>query len=117
MTVERDLIITIVNKGYSDYVVDAARDAGARGSTILHGRGSTAEKNQFMGISLQDEKDIVLTLVVRTDKKKIMEAIADRTDLNAEGRGFCFSRPVNDDVGVNAETSNTAQKTQKKAAK
>ena len=29
MTIERDLIITIVNKGYSDYVVDAARDAGA----------------------------------------------------------------------------------------
>lgn len=117
MTVERDLIVTIVNKGYSDYVVDAARDAGARGSTVLHGRGSTGEKNQFMGISLQDEKDIVLTLVVRSDKKKIMGTIAERTNLNAEGRGFCFSMPVNDVVGVNAETSNKGMAKKKKNTK
>lgn len=117
MTVERDLIITIVNKGYSDYVVDAARDAGARGSTILHGRGTSGEKTQFMGISLQDEKSIVLTLVKRTEKKKIMAAIAERTSLNVEGRGFCFSMPVNDVVGVNAETSERPNKKDKTVTK
>ena len=111
MTVERDLIITIVNKGYSDYVVDAAREAGARGSTILHGRGTSGQVNQFMGVSLQDEKSVVLTLVKRTEKKKIMEAIAERTNLNIEGRGFCFSMPVNDVVGVNAETHEPNKKT------
>ena len=116
MTVERDLIITIVKKGYSDYVVDAARDAGARGSTILHGRGTSGEKNQFMGITLQDEKSIVLTLVKRTEKTKIMKAIAERTNLDSEGRGFCFSMPVNDVVGVNAETSDKAAKNTKKSA-
>lgn len=113
MTIERDLIITIVNKGYSDYVVDAARDAGARGSTILHARGTSGQKEQFLGISLGDEKSVVLTLVPRTDKKKIMEAIAERTNLNAEGRGFCFSMPVNDVVGVNAETCPTPNKKKK----
>ncbi len=117
MTVERDLIITIVNKGYSDYVVDAAREAGARGSTIIHGRGTSGQKQEFMGVSLQDEKSVVLTLVKRTEKKKIMEAIAERTNLNVEGRGFCFAMPVNDVVGVNAETHEPKPKRAKKSTK
>ena len=117
MTVERDLIITIVNKGYSDYVVDAAREAGARGSTIIHGRGTSGQKNEFMGVSLQDEKSVVLTLVQRTEKKKIMQAISERTNLNVEGRGFCFSMPVNDVVGVNAETHVLEKKNKKQSKK
>ncbi len=110
MTVERDLIITIVDRGYSDYVVDAAREAGARGSTILHGRGTSGEKAQFMGVSLQSDKSIVLTLVKRTDKNQIMQAISERAGFNEEGRGFCFSMPVNDVVGINAETSERNKK-------
>lgn len=96
-----DLIITIVEKGHTDFVVDAARDAGATGSSILHARGTSPHENEsFMGISLQPEKDIVLTLVKREDKKSIMNTIAIRTNLNTEGKGICFSLPVNEVMGI-----------------
>ena len=46
-----------------------------------------------------------------------MEAIAERTNLNVEGRGFCFAMPVNDVVGVNAETHEPKPKKAKKSTK
>ena len=42
-----------------------------------------------------------------------MQAISERTNLNVEGRGFCFSMPVNDVVGVNAETHVLEKKNKK----
>ena len=109
-----DLIITIVDLGHSDYVVDAAKDAGASGSTILHAKGANPHnKESFLGISLQSEKEIVLTLVKRENKKSIMNTIAIRTNLNREGNGFCFSLPVNDVVGI-SRMQNMERKTVKK---
>lgn len=112
-----DLILTIVERGHADFVVDAARDAGATGSSILHGIGTTPQDQvSFLGVSLQPEKDMVLTMVKREDKKSIMNTIALRTNLNTEGKGICFSLPVDDVMGI-SRMQNLARKSRKKPQK
>ncbi len=98
-----ELIISIIGRGHADYIIDATREAGATGGTIIHGRG-TVDKisdSSFMGISIQPEKDIVLTLVKSTLKKNVMKAISENLNLTGkEGHGITFSLPVTHAVGV-----------------
>ena len=70
-----DMVIAIVGRGFSDYVVSAARDAGATGATIIYGRGTSDEDAQVMGILLQPEREAVLIVVKHEERKKIMQAI------------------------------------------
>jgi len=98
---EFDLIITIVNRGFDDVVMDAARSAGATGGTVLNARGAGVhEAEKFFGISIQPEKDLILILAKREDKKQIMHAIRNEVGLNKEGRGLSFSMPVEDVCGI-----------------
>ena len=95
-----DLIVAIIGRGFADYIVSSARDAGATGATILYGRGTADADKQVLGISLQPEREVVLILVKKDDRRKIMQAISDKTSLMEEGRGLCFSLPVSDVYGL-----------------
>lgn len=89
-----DMVIAVVGRGYSDYVVSAAREAGATGATIIYGRGTSEKDAQVMGILLQPEREVVLVVVKHAEKNKIMKAIVDKTSVIEEGRGVCFSMPI-----------------------
>ena len=95
-----DLIIAIVGRGFSDYVVSAARDAGATGATIIYGRGTADSDMQVMGISIQPEREVVMILVKHKERHKIMREIVDKTSVIEEGRGICFSLPVTHVYGL-----------------
>ena len=96
-TNENDLIVCIINRGYADYVVDASRDAGATGATILYGRSSVkGEEIELNGINIQAEKEVVLIVVDKKIRKKVMQEISDRTHPTEKGNGIVFSLPVND---------------------
>lgn len=96
-----DLIITIVNSGYSDAVMDAARSAGARGGTILYARGSVGEEmKRFFGVTIDPEKEVILILISREKRAATMKAIAEAAGLKTDGRGMSFSVPVDDVVGI-----------------
>jgi len=97
---EYDLIIAVIGRGFADYVVSAARDAGATGATILYGRGTADADKHVMGISLQPERETILILVKKSERRKIMQEIADKTSLLEEGRGLCFSLPVDEVYGL-----------------
>lgn len=97
---EYDLVVAIIGRGFADYVVSSARDAGATGATILYGRGTADSDKYVLGISIQPEREVVLILVKKTERRKIMEAISEKTTLMEEGRGFCFSIPVSEVYGV-----------------
>ena len=97
---EHDLIVAIIGRGFADYVVSAAREAGATGATIIYGRGTADADKQVMGISLQPEREIVLILVHKNERRKIMQEIAEKTSLMEEGRGLCFSLPVSQVYGI-----------------
>ena len=61
---KHELIICIVNNGFTDLVMDAARKEGARGGTIFHGRGTgNPDMEKFFGFSISPEKEIIIILV------------------------------------------------------
>ncbi len=98
---EHSLVITIVNRGYSDQVVESAASAGARGGTVLHARGAGREEaEKFFGITIQPEKEVVLILVRRELKHAVMQEICKAAGLSTPGHGFSFSLPVDDVLGM-----------------
>ncbi|MFA5421631.1 MAG: P-II family nitrogen regulator [Bacilli bacterium] len=98
---EHELIICIVNNGFTDLVMDAARSQGARGGTIFHGRGtSNPDMERFFGISISPEKEIVIILVLKDIKELVLKAINKAAGFETNGKGIAFSMPVSDVVGV-----------------
>ena len=98
---EHALLVVIANQGYSDMVMDAARAAGAGGGTVLHAKGSGMEKaEQFMGISLAAEKDVIF-IVTKTEKKnEIMKTIMNEAGVETRAGSILFSLPVTDTAGL-----------------
>ena len=96
-----NLIITIVEKGFSDPVISASKSAGAEGATIITARGAGIHENDtFLGVAIQPEKEIVMILVKKTIRKKVMRAICKQCGLDDEGKGMTFSIPVDEIGGI-----------------
>jgi len=118
--IDYEMIVSIVNRGYSDYVINASREAGATGGTIVFARGTNSDtsKNSFMGIAIEPEKDIVLILVKTEDRKRIMQKICDNTtSMQQDGNGICFSLPVTNVVGLKEPRKNHLMDLMKKNIK
>lgn len=95
------LIVTIVKKGWGDTVLEASVKAGAHGGTILYGRGSGIhEKQKILGISIEPEKEIVLTVTYSDKNERILNEILRVTNLCEPGMGIAFVVPVDKVVGV-----------------
>ena len=74
--IKHDLILTIVNRGFADEVMSAAKAAGAFGGTVVNARGTgTHELQHFFGAIIQPEKELVMILTEREKRNSIMEAI------------------------------------------
>lgn len=98
---EYELIILIVSEGYASTAMDAAKRVGANGGTLINGIGlGSEEATKFLGITIEPEKDVVLILVDKSEKRKVMEEITKEVGLSHEGRGICFSMPVDNVVGL-----------------
>ena len=95
------IIVALVNQGYSEEVMAAARPAGAAGGTVLHSRRVGAEEalSQW-GFSLQEEKEAVMILAKAESKLAIMQAICDSCGLQSEAQGIVLSLPVDNVVGL-----------------
>ena len=95
MNTTHELIYVILNEGCSDLVMGAARPAGATGGTVLAGKGTGArESEKFLGISLANEKDVVLIVADKQKKAAIMKAIMEKAGPGTEAAAICFSLPV-----------------------
>jgi nitrogen regulatory protein PII len=102
--IQNDLIIAIINHGYSDELMNAAREAGASGGTVIHARGLTHEGPvKFFGVSVQDEKEIVLILTSRVKKLTIMETVSRSHGIASKAEGLIFSLPVESIMGLKLE--------------
>lgn len=102
---EHQVIFCIVNSGYSEAVMDAAKKFGARGGTVIDARGTASkEAETFFGVTVEPEKEIVMILVPTKCRDKILEAIYDEVGLATAGQGIAFSIPVDGVVGLSEET-------------
>ena len=96
-----ELIISIINRGFADDVMEAARGAGAGGGTIVHAHGAGAhEAEKLFGITIHPEKELMLILVEAENRNAVMTAISKQAGLGTEGAGISFSLPVGDVLGI-----------------
>lgn len=96
-----EAVFCIVNSGFSELVMDAAKEVGARGGTVLHARGTAnKEAEQFFHITIQPDKEIVMILVPSEIKDNVLHSIYRQAGLKSEGQGIAFSLPVDDVVGL-----------------
>lgn len=98
---EYSMIVALVNQGFSEDVMQAAHRAGAKGGTVFHcRRAGSEEAAKFWGITIQQEREVVLILAPRTAKAALMEAINTECGVKSEAQGVVLSLPVEDIVGL-----------------
>ena len=101
METKYEVILCVINAGFSELVMDAAKEVGARGGTVIHARGTAnKEAEQFFHITIQPDKEIVMILVSSQIKDDVLHAIYKTAGLKSEGQGIAFSLPVNNVVGL-----------------
>lgn len=98
-SIEMELVVSICAKGHSDEIMNAAREAGARGGTIVKAKGTaSAGTDKFFGMAISDEKEITYIVTKKDQKSTIMKAIASYT--YADGaHPIVFSLPVTETAG------------------
>lgn len=96
-----DLIIVIAEQGYTNTIMDAAREAGAYGGTVVHAKGTGMEiAEKFMGVSLAAEKEMVFIVTKTELKNDIIKAIMKHAGLDTKAKSIVFSLPVTDTAGL-----------------
>jgi nitrogen regulatory protein PII len=79
----------------------AAREAGATGGTVINARGNAHQGPvKFFGISVQDEKEIIIILSTRERKAPIMQAVSQAFGISSKAGGIIFSLPVDGVAGL-----------------
>ncbi len=101
MKFDHELIMAVINEGHTDPVMDAARSAGAAGGTVLHAKGTGGKLSEkFLGVSLADEKEVVLIVSKAGEKTAIMRAISDRCGVDTPSGAITFSLPISSVAGL-----------------
>lgn len=102
MNYKHEVIFCIVNSGFSEEVMEAAKKFGARGGTVIRARGTAnLEAEKLFNIAIQPEKEIVMILVEKKIKNDILHALYSAVGLDTAGQGIAFSVPVESVVGLN----------------
>ncbi len=91
---ELKALYVIVNVGYASEIVDIARELGAGGATILNARGSAAKPQTILGITIDTEKEIVLSVVEKEIAQNIVLAVKEKAGVGTPAHGLCFFMPV-----------------------
>jgi len=96
------LIIAFTEDGRSEAVMEAARNAGATGATLVsQARGEGVEVTKtFFGLTLETHMDMLLFLVEEHLSRNILETIEEVSGMEEKGRGIAFQIDVEDAVGV-----------------
>ena len=98
---EYELIVVVINAGYADAVMDAAREAGAGGGTVLHAKGTGSMRGEkFYNMRFADEKDMVYIVAHKSEKAAVMKAVNQKAGPDSEARGICFSLPISSVMGL-----------------
>ena len=90
-----EIVLAIANEGHTDTVMDAAREAGARGGTVLHGKGTgSKDAAKFFGVSIASEKEVIMIVAKSSEKAAIMKSIVNKAGTQTEAGAVVMSLPV-----------------------
>lgn len=99
-----NLILAMINRGFSDDIMETARSVGAMGGTVIHARQLGLEDTmKFWGISVQEEKEIVMIITKKEHKTAIMRAIGEKHGVHSDAHGMILSLPVDHFIGADLD--------------
>ena len=96
------LIVALVDDSHTEPILNAARESGAMGATVVsrvRGEGVDVKKT-FLGLSLETSRDMLLFLVEEHLSREILETIEQVGEFAQSGAGIAFQLDVEDAVGV-----------------
>lgn len=97
-----ELVVSIVEKGKASGLIEVVKQEGAEGSTIFNARGAGIHDSKKMfGMSIEPEKEIMLTVVPESIRRNVVEAIERKCKLDEPGTGIGFVVNVQELFGVN----------------
>lgn len=103
---KNSLLLVVINQGYSEEVMAAARKAGAMGGTVVRARRlGTDEPMKKWGVTIQEEKEMIYILAHQSKKTAIMQSIGEQCGLHTEARGIVISIPVDAVAGINGDVA------------
>ncbi|MDR2828379.1 MAG: hypothetical protein LBV51_03060 [Acholeplasmatales bacterium] len=101
MDLVNKVVFVVVNAGFTDEALDIIREAGATGATIISGRGSTKDAVNLLGISIEPEKEIIVSLASEATAKNIVSLIQQEVGAKTNANGVCFIMPVEKTTFIN----------------
>lgn len=103
-----EVIFVFLNTGFAQKAMEAAREVGARGGTIMHARG-TGDKNveKKYKVVITPDKEVLMIVVQSKIRDKVLSAIYKAVGLGTEGQGIAFSMPIEDVVGMKFDNDDT----------
>ena len=103
-------IFAIVNNGFSEEAMDAAKASGATGGTILNGRGTMSKgAEKFFNISIQPEKEIVMILAKDELVDGILKSLYNAIGPATQAQGIAFAMPVDEVAGIGEKPTQKEQ--------
>jgi nitrogen regulatory protein PII len=98
-------IFAIVNNGFSEEAMQAARACGARGGTILHARGTMSkESEKTFNITIQPDKEMVMILAKTEMVDGILKGLYTAIGTSTKAQGIVFAIPVDESIGLDNST-------------
>jgi len=95
-----DLIFAIINHGFSETLMDAARSAGARGGTIIDARHSGLKSDLWHNLTIQPEKEVIMIAIRKSQKSALMQSITQVCGYNTAAKGIILSVPLDSCIGI-----------------
>ncbi|NLK08833.1 MAG: P-II family nitrogen regulator [Firmicutes bacterium] len=101
-----EVIFVVLPRGAADSVMNAAKEAGAKGGTVFLARGTGAkEAKTFFGLVVEEAKEILFVLTESQDTDRILDTIIEAGDLESPGSGIAFVLNARKTVGLIAHHS------------
>lgn len=98
------VVLASVKPTYTDAVVDAGKEAGATGATIIPARGTGIhEAKTFFGLTLESQTDIIMFLLGEHSVQPVLDAIRRAGEFNKPGTGIAFVMPVEQVIGLESQ--------------
>ena len=98
------LILAFVKPSITDKVVDAMKEAGATGATIIPARGTGIhEAKSFFGLSIEDQTEIIVFLVEEHVVENLMKVIQKAGKFDKPGTGIALVLPIEHTAGLESQ--------------
>ncbi len=108
------VILASVKNEKTDMVVDAAKQAGATGATVIPARGTgIREAKTFFGLTLEAQTDIIMFLLEEHTVHDILSAINKAGEFDKPGTGIAFVLPVDQVIGLESQITHFKEEVKK----